>query len=234
MIRRPPRSTLFPYPPLFRSPPVGCDGSGRVRGARPGSTGIRQELGALEVQAARLRGLLVGLRGVSEASQILVGGAKQAVSLRSKGLPRARRPSLQNGDRLLRLALEQAHIRQQETSLLSGVRAIVVLDHLRKLAGGERHILILEGEPRALQLSAPDLLRPAAGGEMPNKQARCDDDDRANPGTELLMPPDPCAETIGESLAGSLGWNRGCCRSRHRSGFTYWFCRLNCHADSVE
>src|SRR5256885_10299865 len=77
MIRRPPRSTLFPYPPLFRSPPVGCDGSGRVRGARPGSTGIRQELGALEVQAARLRGLLVGLRGVSEASQILVGGAKQ-------------------------------------------------------------------------------------------------------------------------------------------------------------
>src|SRR5205814_8578341 len=102
------------------------------------------------------RGLLVGLRGVSEASQVLVGCAKQAVSLRSKGLPRARRPGLQNGDRLLRLPLEQAHIRQQETSLLSGVRAIIVLNHLGEFAGGERHILILEGETRALQLSARD------------------------------------------------------------------------------
>src|SRR2546423_8240271 len=35
MIRRPPRSTLFPYPTLFRSPPEGGGGGGR-RGARPG------------------------------------------------------------------------------------------------------------------------------------------------------------------------------------------------------
>src|SRR5688572_33354017 len=47
MIRRPPRSTLFPYTTLFRSTPVGCAGAtsldpdtGRVDGRiRPGRAG---------------------------------------------------------------------------------------------------------------------------------------------------------------------------------------------------
>src|SRR3712207_9441946 len=38
MIRRPPRSTLFPYTTLFRSRPRGNPGDEDVR-ARPGSTG---------------------------------------------------------------------------------------------------------------------------------------------------------------------------------------------------
>src|SRR2546430_10909050 len=50
MIRRPPRSTLFPYTTLFRSPPShdrrgggrGTDGSGNVAlGARPGGRSPR-------------------------------------------------------------------------------------------------------------------------------------------------------------------------------------------------
>src|SRR6266480_6096558 len=38
MIRRPPRSTLFPYTTLFRSPPrrIGCSGAGRTTARRPG------------------------------------------------------------------------------------------------------------------------------------------------------------------------------------------------------
>src|SRR2546421_5587875 len=34
MIRRPPRSTLFPYTTLFRSPPSGCAPRGRLRPSR--------------------------------------------------------------------------------------------------------------------------------------------------------------------------------------------------------
>src|SRR3712207_7069560 len=34
MIRRPPRSTLFPYPTLFRSPVVGARVRGQLRGGR--------------------------------------------------------------------------------------------------------------------------------------------------------------------------------------------------------
>src|SRR3712207_8853984 len=51
MIRRPPRSTLFPYTTLFRSPggvPVRCPGRrlpesrGGVRAAGPGGDGVRR------------------------------------------------------------------------------------------------------------------------------------------------------------------------------------------------
>src|SRR3989442_8983170 len=47
MIRRPPRSTLFPYTTLFRSPPANPDGppprgtTGAVRGGRPGPVALR-------------------------------------------------------------------------------------------------------------------------------------------------------------------------------------------------
>src|SRR6266540_6321009 len=37
MIRRPPRSTLFPYTTLFRSPREGALGQARSSGARPGT-----------------------------------------------------------------------------------------------------------------------------------------------------------------------------------------------------
>src|SRR3712207_8104870 len=41
MIRRPPRSTLFPYTTLFRSPPRGAGRrSLRTRGTRPPSDGV--------------------------------------------------------------------------------------------------------------------------------------------------------------------------------------------------
>src|SRR5437867_7796254 len=40
MIRRPPRSTLFPYTTLFRSPPLGDEpGAGAGAGAGPGPAG---------------------------------------------------------------------------------------------------------------------------------------------------------------------------------------------------
>src|SRR2546425_5136234 len=35
MIRRPPRSTLFPYPPLFRSPSIASAGRGERAGRAP-------------------------------------------------------------------------------------------------------------------------------------------------------------------------------------------------------
>src|SRR5256885_9794305 len=42
MIRRPPRSTLFPYTTLFRSPPIALD-RGRARGAAAQSRDDRRE-----------------------------------------------------------------------------------------------------------------------------------------------------------------------------------------------
>src|SRR3989475_4227625 len=63
MIRRPPRSTLFPYTTLFRSPPGGCRerrrprgrrGQGDVRGEAPGPESRRRGLGTLERREATL------------------------------------------------------------------------------------------------------------------------------------------------------------------------------------
>src|SRR3712207_7345469 len=47
MIRRPPRSTLFPYTTLFRSPPTPPSGGppGRGRGSDPAPRGGRQSRG---------------------------------------------------------------------------------------------------------------------------------------------------------------------------------------------
>src|SRR5258707_10146574 len=42
MIRRPPRSTLFPYTTLFRSPQSGASASVRVFGLRSGQIGKRE------------------------------------------------------------------------------------------------------------------------------------------------------------------------------------------------
>src|SRR5256885_7854524 len=45
MIRRPPRSTLFPYTTLFRSPPPRPERAGG--GARPGADRVRPDAGPL-------------------------------------------------------------------------------------------------------------------------------------------------------------------------------------------
>src|SRR6266542_6508539 len=47
MIRRPPRSTLFPYTTLFRSRPVGRPGGGGVVAERAPGLGDRVGLGAV-------------------------------------------------------------------------------------------------------------------------------------------------------------------------------------------
>src|SRR5256885_6752847 len=60
MIRRPPRSTLFPYTTLFRSVVVGVYAALRVRGARPYPVPVgrlRRRRGG-----ARVAGRLLGLR----------------------------------------------------------------------------------------------------------------------------------------------------------------------------
>src|SRR2546422_7860578 len=56
MIRRPPRSTLFPYTTLFRSPSR-AGGEGPVlalRGARGGGTGVRAQGRACENRLGRI------------------------------------------------------------------------------------------------------------------------------------------------------------------------------------
>src|SRR3712207_7130990 len=62
MIRRPPRSTLFPYTTLFRSPArrVGgpCRGAGARRGGRPGRLGVLRRRRASVPGRGRRRGLL--------------------------------------------------------------------------------------------------------------------------------------------------------------------------------
>src|SRR3712207_7653391 len=59
MIRRPPRSTLFPYTTLFRSVPVGDDAEGH--GERP--------LGGPRAQEAELGTAQVGVAGVAGESR---------------------------------------------------------------------------------------------------------------------------------------------------------------------
>src|SRR5438876_8508141 len=63
MIRRPPRSTLFPYTTLFRSP---CR-----RGSRTGTTGLRARRALLDRGRARVRGRAPGeLRSEEHTSEL--------------------------------------------------------------------------------------------------------------------------------------------------------------------
>src|SRR2546426_6308510 len=66
MIRRPPRSTLFPYTTLFRSPPVRA--SSRLQGALPGRLHLRRRgsNARLVLLAARDRGHGVRRGGLQE------------------------------------------------------------------------------------------------------------------------------------------------------------------------
>src|SRR5438552_10127328 len=63
MIRRPPRSTLFPYTTLFRSPPLGSDG--RLAAAKErddlARSFLRGEGGGVEPEVGRDRRLVRGV-----------------------------------------------------------------------------------------------------------------------------------------------------------------------------
>src|SRR3712207_7359351 len=74
MIRRPPRSTLFPYTTLFRSEVTGCTSSTRAdrgslasRGARFAATRASSSLSAESVQSMTL-GFFIGPIGVAYLS----------------------------------------------------------------------------------------------------------------------------------------------------------------------
>src|SRR3712207_8070270 len=77
MIRRPPRSTLFPYTTLFRSPVGGAAGGVGAAGADPGALGP----GALDVGVD-----LLALRGGDQRAGLglLVEGPAQADALDRK------------------------------------------------------------------------------------------------------------------------------------------------------
>src|SRR5256885_13233189 len=75
MIRRPPRSTLFPYPALFRSGLVAVlDAAAGVRGVRP--------VGPGPAEGERGVGVLVGARsgGRPEISELIGRGAEDHTS----------------------------------------------------------------------------------------------------------------------------------------------------------
>src|SRR3712207_7659403 len=64
MIRRPPRSTLFPYPTLFRSYPRGKDEAWLVLAAAPDATiglGLRRAVSREQLRAAALDGSIEAL-----------------------------------------------------------------------------------------------------------------------------------------------------------------------------
>src|SRR3712207_7013478 len=75
MIRRPPRSTLFPYTTLFRS--HGRDRRGRERRDRPDGRGTGQ--GPVQPARGPFRRRVVGRRG-----GCLLGGAERVVGARSE------------------------------------------------------------------------------------------------------------------------------------------------------
>src|SRR3989449_5055061 len=84
MIRRPPRSTLFPYTPLFRShiTPEFITQSARVRrgvkAATPAVTGIVPEYGLMRNIIAEPGGRFINERDVAERRRVAVLGNELA------------------------------------------------------------------------------------------------------------------------------------------------------------
>src|SRR6266567_7457476 len=68
MIRRPPRSTLFPYTTLFRSGPVGDSGQpgGAAAEAAPGPAGVQPVLDLAHRAVSRQPGHLTGCSGAGD------------------------------------------------------------------------------------------------------------------------------------------------------------------------
>src|SRR3712207_8619410 len=97
MIRRPPRSTLFPYTTLFRSMPVvGLDVGHEVESGRAGEAGL-DAVHALD-PAEQLVVVAVGLAGIGENARLEVAVvARKAVDRKSTRLnsstPISRMPS---------------------------------------------------------------------------------------------------------------------------------------------
>src|SRR2546427_7338801 len=54
MIRRPPRSTLFPYTTLFRSPPIGTQRTAQPAGTELSRTNVSTESPTLDRKSTRL------------------------------------------------------------------------------------------------------------------------------------------------------------------------------------
>src|SRR5256885_16225577 len=90
MIRRPPRSTLFPYTTLFRSEPARLDDdlirelAGRMRGPRQRQADLRAQVAANRTGAARLAELVDrnGLDRVREAMSETLDYAEDRKSTR--------------------------------------------------------------------------------------------------------------------------------------------------------
>src|SRR3712207_8531036 len=78
MIRRPPRSTLFPYTTLFRSPHHRADGGGVLGGEQGGRRGVDREQGIAGAQVVgRDRGVPVGHLAEAVAGRLLDAGQGQ-------------------------------------------------------------------------------------------------------------------------------------------------------------
>src|SRR3712207_8138373 len=70
MIRRPPRSTLFPYTTLFRSGPVSLRRRGRAAAARPAAAGgARRGAGPAEPRRDRPNGRVRGRQWARHRSE---------------------------------------------------------------------------------------------------------------------------------------------------------------------
>src|SRR3712207_7958815 len=99
MIRRPPRSTLFPYTALFRSDVRGAAGACGARGARAGR-GARRGGGAVgaggalrsAVGGVRLRRAAAGVRSEEQTSELQARQYLQCRLLLEKKLHRAPEP----------------------------------------------------------------------------------------------------------------------------------------------
>src|SRR2546430_15469280 len=88
MIRRPPRSTLFPYTTLFRSDVAGAAAVGKLRGGvGEALDGLRMRRGLEVLRMAAGAGAGVGRRGVGHLIGIggVAAGTAQRGAMRARG-----------------------------------------------------------------------------------------------------------------------------------------------------
>src|SRR3712207_2424240 len=158
MIRRPPRSTLFPYTTLFRSPPglprhpmptgydyYVCRTKTRMRLLLPGERCPARYIPARRIPARRLEDLVWGdLCEVLSAPEMVAYAMERACG--GQGLPQelqARRTNLQRG----RAALRQ-HVERLTEAYLAGVIPLTEYEHRRRDA--EARLLALDRQEQDL------------------------------------------------------------------------------------
>src|SRR3712207_628318 len=126
MIRRPPRSTLFPYTTLFRSPPDARDpGEHRVAQTRPFARAFELFGVALEAERVGRHHVTVVLEegaGIGEESDAL-GGGERVVELAVRADVVARPEVLFVDGLPARLALGENAVRRGEAAL-GGLRPL--------------------------------------------------------------------------------------------------------------